>query len=267
MGSLRPYLEFARLAFQRRATYRLANWTGVAVNFFFLLIHAQVLLGFFRARSDAAGWQPNEAVLYFAASESLLMVIGIFPDYRYNLAERVRTGEIVTDLLRPVTLYGRDLAERLGSALYYLLTRAPAVFGAGWLVYGLLPPLRWELLLFPLSLALAIAVCGALFFLACSSAFWRESASGELSAVVFVNTFLGGVFVPLDFYPEALRWVADVLPFRATLYTPVAIVTGKLTGGALAFGLLHQGVWAVALAGVCSALEARGLRRIAAHGG
>jgi ABC-type uncharacterized transport system permease subunit len=79
MVSLRPYLEFARLAFQRRATYRLANWTGMAVNFFFLLVHAQVLLGFFRARGDAAGWRAQDAVLYFATSESLLLVIGIFP--------------------------------------------------------------------------------------------------------------------------------------------------------------------------------------------
>lgn len=267
MVAVRPYLQFARLAFQRRATYRLANWSGVAVNFFFLLVHAQVLLGFFRARGEAGGWSPSDAVLYFAASESLLMVIGIFPDYRYNLAERVRTGEIVSDLVRPVTLFWREVAERFGTGAYYLVTRAPAVFAAGWLVYGLLPPLRWELALFPVSLALAIAVSAGLWFLACSSAFWRESAAGELSAIVFINTFLGGVFVPIDFYPPAMRLVADALPFRATLYTPVAIFTGKLGGGALAFGLLHQMVWVAALALLASVLETRGLRRLAAQGG
>lgn len=267
MESVRPYLQFARLAFQRRATYRLANWSGVAVNFFFLLVHAQVLLGFFRARADAGGWSPNDAVLYFAASESLLMVIGIFPDFRYNLAERVRTGEIVSDLVRPVTLFWRELAERYGTGAYYLITRAPAVFAAGWLVYGLLPPLRWELALFPLSLALAMAVSAGLWFLACSSAFWRESANGEMSAIVFVNSFLGGVFVPIDFYPQAMRWVADVLPFRATLYTPVAILSGKLSGGALVYGLLHQVVWVAALALLASQLETRGLRRLAIQGG
>jgi ABC-2 type transport system permease protein len=237
------------------------------VNFFFLLVHAQVLLAFFRSRASAAGWRAEDAVLYFAASESLLMVIGIFPDWRFNLGERVRMGEIVTDLLRPVTLYERELAERYGTALYYLLTRAPAVFAAGWLVYGLLPPLRWELLLFPVSLALAIAVLAGLWFAASSSAFWRESSNAELSAVVFVNTFFGGVFVPLDFYPETLRWVADALPFRATLYTPVALLAGRLSGGALAFGLLHQAVWAAALAALGHVLEARGLRRIATQGG
>jgi ABC-2 type transport system permease protein len=267
MGAVRPYLQFARLAFQRRAAYRPANFTEVAVNFFFLLVHAQVLLGFFRARGNAAGWEPNDAVLYFATSESLLMVIGIFPDYRYNLAERVRTGEIVSDLVRPIGLYWRELAERYGTGGHYLLTRAPAVFAAGWLVYGLTPPLRPELLFFPVSLALALAVSAGLWFVACSSAFFRQSAAGELSAVVFINTFLGGVFVPIDFYPPVMRWFADALPFRATLYTPVAIFTGKLSGGALVFGLAHQLVWAVLLAAISLQLESRGLRRLAAQGG
>jgi ABC-2 type transport system permease protein len=267
MGAVRPYLQFARLAFQRRAAYRLANFTGVAVNFFFLLVHAQVLLAFFRARGDAGGWAPNDAVLYFATSESLLLVIGIFPDYRYNLAERVRTGEIVSDLVRPVGLYWRELAERYGTGGHYLMTRAPLVFLGGWLVYGLLPPLRWELALFPLSLALALAVSAGLWFVTCSSALFRESAAGELSAVVFINTFLGGVFVPIDFYPLVMRWIADVLPFRATLYTPVAIFTGKLSGDALVFGLAHQLVWAIALSALSLALESRGLRRLAVQGG
>ncbi|HTO68866.1 MAG TPA: ABC-2 family transporter protein [Myxococcota bacterium] len=267
MGAVRPYLQFARLAFQRRAAYRMANATGVVVNAFFLMLHAQVLLGFFRARGIAEGWSAADAVLYFMASESLLLAIGLFPDWNYNLAERVRTGEIIVDLVRPVRLYAREVAERFGTAGYYLVTRAPAVFGIGWAIYGFVPPLRWELLLFPVSLALAIAVMAGLWFAACSAAFWRERANGEILAVVIVNSFFGGAFVPLDFYPEPVRWLANALPFRATLYTPVAIFAGKLSGTPLAFGLLHQVVWVGGMAALASMLEARGLRRIAAVGG
>jgi len=226
-----------------------------------------VLTAWFRSRSNASGWTASDAVLYFATSESLLLAIGIFPDWNYNLGERVRTGEIISDLVRPVTLVWRELAERFGMAGYYLLTRTPAVFGAGWLVYGLLPPLRWELALFPLSLALAIGVCAALFFISCSGAFWHERANGEISAVLFLTTFFGGVFVPLDFLPPALRWAANALPFRAAAYTPIAIFSGRLSGAELWLGLLHQVVWLGLLLATGRALELRGLRRIAAQGG
>ena len=267
MGSVRPYLQFARLAFQRRAAYRLANWTGVAVNVFFLVVHAQVLLAFFRARPGALGWSPHEAVLYFTASEALLMVVGVWVDVRYNLAERIRTGEVVTDLARPVTLFWRDLGERYGTALYFLMARFPPVYLVGLLLFGVYPPLRWELCLFPLSLMLAIGVSAGLWYVACSSAYFRDSSNGELSALVFVNVLLGGMVVPLDFYPDWLRMIADVFPFRATLYTPVALLTGKLSGAALVFGLAHQVSWFAALASASLAIESRGLRRLATQGG
>ncbi len=267
MGSVRPYLQFARLAFQRRAAYRLANWTGVAVNVFFLLVHAQVLLAFFRARPGALGWTPNEAVLYFTASEALLMVVGTFADYRYNLSERIRTGEVVTDLARPVTLFWRDVAERYGTALYYLIARFPPVYLTGVVLWGVTPPLRFETFLFPVSLVLAVGVSAGLWYVVCASAYFRNTANGELTALVFANTLLGGMVVPLDFYPEGLRAVADALPFRATLYTPVALLSGKLSGTALVFGLLHQVAWLGILSAASLAIESRGLRRLSTQGG
>ncbi len=267
MGPLRPYLQYARLAFQRRATYRLANWTGIGVNVFFLLVHAQVLLAFFRSRADALGWSPQDAVLYFTASEALLMVIGIFPDYRYNLSERIRSGEVVTDLARPVTLFWRDFAERFGTGLYFMAARFPPVFVTGMLVFSVTPPLRLETCLFPVSLVLAVGVSAALWYLVCAAAYFRDTANGELAALVFVNTLFGGVFVPLDFYPDWLRVIADVLPFRATLYTPVALFAGKLAGAPLALALLHQLLWFAVLCAAALAIEARGLRRLATQGG
>lgn len=264
---MRAYLHFARCSFQRRAAYRLANWTGIAVNFFFFLIHAQVLVAFFGTRTLAAGWRPEDAVLYFAGSEALLMVLAGFPDWENNVGARIRSGQVASDLARPVDLFYRDLAERFGNAFYYLLARTTVLYAGALALYGIAPPLRPELLLFPLSLVLAIAVSGAIWYIAFSVSFWTENATGPVSAVIWVHTVLGGVVVPLDFYPDALRWVCDALPFRAALYTPVALLTGKLSGSALAFGLAHQAVWLALLVAGARVIEARGLRRLVVHGG
>ncbi len=265
--SLRPYVWYARLAFQRRAAYRLANFTGIAVNFFFFLVHAQVYLAFFGERRLMAGWEPSEAVLYFAASEALLMVLAAFPDWVHNLPVRIRSGDVACDLARPVSLLGRELGERFGTSLYYLLTRAAVLYGGALLVYSAAPPLRVELLCLPLTLALGIGVAGSLWYVAGATAFWTQSALGPMNALLFAHTVLGGVVVPLDFYPPALRLACDLLPFRAALYTPVALLTGKLAGPALAFGIAHQLLWLALLVATARALEARGLRRLAVQGG
>jgi ABC-2 type transport system permease protein len=264
---LLPYLHFARCAFQRRAAYSLANWTGIAVNFFFFVIHAQVLLAFFGERKLAEGWRPEDAVLYFAASEALMMVLAVFPDWKNNLSEKIRTGAVATDLARPVNLLARDVAERFGNALYFMGARAVPLYLAALWLYDVAPPMQTQLLWFPLSLVLGISVSGVLWYVAASTAFWSESALGPMNAVVFIHTVLGGVVVPLDFYPEWLEWVCDALPFRAALYTPVALLTGQLQGAALVFGLAHQAIWLLLLTLAARVLETRGVQRMVIHGG
>lgn len=265
---VRPYLHYARCAFQRRAAYRLANWTGIAVNFFFFLIHAQIYFAFFAGRADVVGWSARDAILYFAISESLLMVIGVFPSQGgQELMERIRSGDVAVDLARPVELYPRDLAERFGSAGYFLLARTVALYLGCTLLYGLSAPLRPELLLWPLSLALGIAISGSLVYLACATAFWTEHARGPVGVITLIGWFLGGAVLPLDFYPDWLRTLCDALPFRGSLYAPVALAAGKLEGSALAFSFAHQIVWLGLLVLAAREVEARGVQRLVLHGG
>jgi ABC-2 type transport system permease protein len=266
--SPRVYARYARCAFQRRAAYRLANLTGIAVNFFFFLIHAQVFLAFFGTRGRVAGWDAREAVLYFATSEALLMVLGVMSAATaMELLERVRSGDVVVDLARPVRLWARHLSESYGSALYYVIARALVLYAAAVLLYQLRPPLELRLLWAPVSIALGIGIAALLFYTSSATAYWIENARGPVRTVMFSGFLFGGIVVPLDFYPDAMRAVCDVLPFRGAIYTPIALASGKLAGADLAFGLAHQGVWFVLLAALAHGAEVRGARRLAALGG
>ena len=265
---LRAYVQFARCAFQRRAAYRLANWTGVAVNFFFFLVHAQLFLALFGTRGAVAGWQAAEAVRYFATSEALLMVLGVMTTQTgLEFTERIRSGDVAVDLVRPVRLWARCLAESYGSAAYYVLMRASILYVAAVVLYGLALPLRPEVLLAPLSIVLGIAIASTLMYVASASAFWTEQAHGPQSALLVAIFFFGGIAVPLDFYPTPARTLADLLPFRGAVYTPVALASGKLSGAPLLFGLLHQVAWLAALVFLAHHIERRGAARLAVHGG
>jgi ABC-2 type transport system permease protein len=259
-------LQFARLSFQRRAAYRLANWTGIVVNFFFFLIHAQVFLAFFGGRT-VDGWQAQDAVRYFATSESLLMVLGAFPNWGRDLMFRIRSGEVGLDLARPVSLLGRDLAERVGAALYFLGARSVVIYVGACLVYRIAPPFGPELFAAPVSLILGIGVSGAIWYLANTAAFWTEHAIGPYRATMFSAALFGGIFVPLDFYPPAFRLLCDLLPFKAAFYTPIAVCSGLLHGEKLALALLGQGVWLGLLVTLARRVEARGVRRLVVLGG
>jgi ABC-2 type transport system permease protein len=264
---LAVYLQFARCAFQRRAAYRLANWTGFLVNFVFFVIHAEVIRAFFGARETWLGWTRDQAVLYYAVSQSLVMVIGAFPDRTQPLMERIRSGDVAVELARPVAILPRELAVRFGDGLYFLGTRAVALFAASAFVYGVAPEPRLAWAWLPVSLALALVVTGCCYTLAQATAFWSEHALGPVASVTFALAFFGGLSVPIAFYPGWAQAACWALPFPAGYYTPVAIAVGRLEGQTLALALLHQLGWAIALIGLGRAVERRGVRRLVALGG
>ena len=265
---LRLWWRLARCAFARRAAYRLANLSGIAVNFFFFLIHAQVFLAFFRTRDGVAGWSGSEAVLYFATSEALLMVLGVMSAATpLELSRRVIDGDVVVDLARPLHLFARHLAEGYGTSAYYLLARTLPIYVLATSLYGLAPPLQPELLWLPASLFAAIGLSSLVGYAFAASAFWLESGEGVVRFLPMLAFVFGGVVVPLDFYPAPLRALCDLLPFRAVIYTPVALATGKLTGAALAYALVHQALWLAGGVAIARGLERRGTRRLAALGG
>jgi ABC-2 type transport system permease protein len=268
LHSLRVGAQFVRLGFQRRAAYRLANLTGILVNFFFFLIHAQVFLAFFSGRARVAGWSGDEAVLYFATSESLLMVLGVMnAQPARELAERIRSGDVVFDLVRPTRPLLRHVGEMYGDAFYFGVARTPALYLAAAALYSVAPPLELRLLAAPLSIALAVGVAALLSYIAAATAFWWEHAAGQIALVSIATFAFGGIVVPLDFYPDAFRALADVLPFRAAVYTPIATAAGKLAGAELAFGLAHQVVWIGVLTWLARGVERAGARHVALQGG
>jgi ABC-2 type transport system permease protein len=77
---------------------------------------------------------------------------------------------------------------------------------------------------------------------------------------------LGGVLIPLDFFPEWLRSLALSLPFAYTTYAPARLFIDP--SPAIAVQLLGaQAAWLVGLAVVLSFVFARGMRRLAINGG
>ncbi len=58
---------------------------------------------------------------------------------------------------------------------------------------------------------------------------------------------LTGTMLPLTFFPDAVRRVAEVLPFAGIAYLPVSIWMGTNRGDAMLRALAIQAFWAVAL--------------------
>jgi ABC-2 type transport system permease protein len=217
---MKKYVAFARLGF-RQAWAEPGELLGRAL--FFVLI-----LGVFSsiwravAESDAgAGRQPNEMLWYLAVTEWVLMSA---PLVQFQIEEDVRRGDVAYQITRPASWLGARLAHGIGA----MAVRAPILlvvaFAAAWSVAG--PPKQPAGLAVAIVIGLLAAMVVTLFHVGIGvAAFWLGDVAPAYWIWQKLLFVLGGLLLPLQFYPALFVRVALLTPFPALLAGPASLTT------------------------------------------
>jgi ABC-2 type transport system permease protein len=263
---MRLWWEVARRGFARYATYRWATFAGVFTNSVFGFIRAYVFVAMFEVVRSAGGYDLSDALTYTFVSQGLLMPLYLWG--WQEIAETVQTGQIATDLYRPIDFQLYWLAQDLGRAVYHLLLRGIAPFVIGAMFFELrLPhqPLTW--LWFLVSVGLAVTVSFALRFMVNLSAFWLVDIRGVNALAASAWTMLSGFAIPIAFFPDALRDAIHLLPFVSMLELPMNVFLERVTGIDVMATLAVQAGWAAVLLVAGRAMLSAGTRKLVVQGG
>lgn len=262
----RLYWEIAVRGYRRYASYRIATLAGIFTNSIFGFMRAYVLIALFHARPHAGGYTTADALTYTWLTQGLLMTIYIWG--WYDIAERIRSGDIVSDFQRPVDFQGYWLAQDLGRAAYHFVFRGIPPFIVGMLAFSLfLPHDGITYLLFVVSVFLATCLSFTMRFIVNIAAFWLLDYRGVVGLVSIVWTFLSGSIIPLALFPGVWRTIAEALPFAGMIQTPVDIFLQQQHGSALAALFGQQLLWTVLLLLLGRWLLGKAGRRLVVQGG
>lgn len=262
----RLYWEIAVRGYRRYASYRIATLAGIFTNTIFGFMRAYVLLALFHARPHAGGYTTADALTYTWLTQGLLVTIYIWG--WYDIAERIRSGDIVSDFQRPVDFQWYWLAQDLGRAAYHFVFRGIPPFVVGMLAFSLfLPHDGITYLLFLVSVFLATCLSFAMRFIVNIAAFWLLDYRGVVGLLAILWTFLSGSIVPLALFPGIWRTVAEALPFAGMIQTPVDVFLQPRHGLGLAVLLGQQLLWTLLLLLGGRWLLARARRRLVVQGG
>jgi ABC-2 type transport system permease protein len=263
---IRLSFELARRGFGRYAAYPGATWAGVFTNTFFGFMIAYALLAVYEHRSFVGDYDARDAVTYTWLAQGMLMTVYLWG--WYEVALRVRSGDVATDLQRPLDLQAYWLTQDLGRAAYHALFRGVPPFVLGAFVFDVLipdDPLVW--IAFTGSLVLAVVASFAFRFLFNLAAFWLLDYRGAGILAMVVSTFFSGQIVPLAFFPDWLETLAWALPFAAMVQAPIEVWLGHAAGVELAGLLALQAFWAAVLLLLGRAVLAAGMRKLVIQGG
>jgi ABC-2 type transport system permease protein len=260
---LRAYVELARAGWRRYATYRAATLAGIFTNTVFGFLRAAVLVVALRTAGEIAGWDETDALTYTWLTQGLIMVVAIWN--WSDIALRVQSGDIATDLQRPIDFQGQWLAMDYGRAAYHLFARGVPPFVIGALAYHLrIPDDARTWLVFATSLVLAVTISFAIRFIVNVSAFWLLDWRGANGMASVLATGLSGFIVPIAFFPAWAERVLTNLPWAAFIQAPIDVFLERPNAE---FWLVRQVVWAVALLALGRVVFEAATRRLVVQGG
>lgn len=227
-----------------------------------------VILGVFSALWRAVGAGGSGAgdratmVWYLAMTEYILMSA---PNLHFDIEVEVRRGDIAYQIARPVSYLGAQVARGLGALAF----RAPVLLLTACLtgmVFGGSPA-------HPATIAGIVAVG---FVASLGMSVWYVSIGllafwlGDVAPVYWIwqkFTFvLGGLLLPLSFYPDLVIRIAMVTPFPALLTGPASFVLARpLFGVPTLIGLMV--FWSIVACAVAVLLFRHATRTLQVNGG
>lgn len=214
-------------------------------------------------RSELEGFTLAEMVWYLAMAETVaLSTSRIFMD----ISEQVKAGDLAYTLARPLSYPFFQVANSLGGSaprfLLNLLTGAVVVAVGLRTVAGSLPGLA----AFLGVAALALLLDALLTVLIGLAAFWIE----EVNPIYWIYSKLlftvGGLFLPLELFPEWLQRIVRWLPFQYITYVPARTFV-RFEPEFVVQAVAGQLVYVALLTGAVLLVWRAAQRRLVVHGG
>jgi ABC-2 type transport system permease protein len=263
----RTFFAIAASGFHRHATYRQATVAAAVTNSMFGFMRTYVLLAVVGAAGVAAGYTGAQLTTYVWVGQALIGVV-MFWGWA-DLAERIRSGDVVTDLLRPIHPVVHYLATDLGRAAHAAFSRFLVPVAVGAVFFPLYVPARPATYpLFVLSTLLAVVTSFGCRYLVNASGYWLLDIRGVQLTWMIVSGVLSGLYFPLRFFPD---WLSTVLwlatPFPSILQTPLDVIVER-DPPVTQLGLVAvQAGWVAAVLLICRVVQRLAERKMVIQGG
>ncbi len=259
-----PYVEFARKAFAREATYRMEVLTEVGSVVLRIYILRSLWTALYAQNLAPVNLPLHGMITY--ATIAMLMSLILEVDGTRMIREKVREGTIATDLMKPISLPMYFFSDGIGQTLLHALLVIPSLVFALLLVHIDVPP---PATLAAFAIAFVIGYCVNFFlnFLMNSIAFWTLETFAIQLIVRWASDLLSGQIIPLTFFPGILGRIVFALPFAAIYSTPLLIYVGIIPRSQWPTSFAVQLMWLVLFAGLSSFVWQAASRKVVIQGG
>lgn len=268
---MNKYCAFFKIKFLNSIQYRAPVFFAVLALVIFGIMKVFLFHSFYESSVNTRVCMDFEAIRSYVWLEGILLPLFGMWMIEADIAKSIVNGDIVYDLIKPVSLYWiwffKNLASRVSKTCirfipvlivalslpepYNLPTPSSIVSFFAFLLSSVLA----TLLLVALSMFIYIITCRMLSF------------SGVKSIAITLTTFLTGGVIPLPFFSDWLINCLMYTPFAYVQNVAFRVYSGDISGMPLVSSIGTQLVWAVIIIELGRWFAYKTFQRIVVQGG
>lgn len=240
------YFKIIAKQIKLRWVYRSNIYLSILGNIFYYFLMISVWRALYQNNDLVNGVNLSQMITYtlissLVSSFSRSMIA-------YTMANQVKDGTIGNELVKPLNYKWLHVSQEIGSNVFSTLVVTLPAMILMFILYGVnLPSGIAEFGLFLISVVLGLVMAWSLNFIFGMLAFWLKTPEYVSFFTSACRTLFAGGIIPLWFYPDWLRSIAMVLPFRFITFEPLAIYLGQYTLSGSLQVLLIQAIWCIVL--------------------
>ena len=158
----------------------------------------------------------------------------------WKMVEKIQSGEISIEIIRPINYIGALLVEEFGSLFSNIVTMIFPILVVSNFVFKIPCPSVKGLLVFLVCTILAYLIIYLIRILISLVCFWVIEASALLIFINVIIDLLSGQFLPSWFLPDWLKNIMDLFPFIWTYQKPIEILLSNSKYNTLSIQNLMQ---------------------------
>ena len=269
MRWLRKYLKTFEMGFQTALEYRINFAISLISAIYPILIQTFLWTAIYQASSEGVvyGYTYRQIIAYTFLAGLVGRIVRT--GFEYEIMTDVKGGRFSIFLVQPLGYFPYRLANFFGQklpGLMMILSLLVIVLLGLNVFWGVSLELS-RILLFLVTLVLAVALNFLIFYCISSIAFWIVEIGFLFEGIRIVIVLLSGAIFPLEVFGARFVQVMNLLPFKYTVNYPINVLNGKIPAAEIAPGMLMQLVWIGACLLLANGLWRVGSRRYVAVGG
>ncbi|MDT9722440.1 ABC-2 family transporter protein [Paenibacillus sp. ClWae2A] len=266
---MKLYWQIMFNAIQSNITYRFSTLANTLNRLLSMIVYISVWIALYNG-ADLMNHTIQQATL----SEMIIYIlittlIGILIQNSniYIISEKISSGSIVMNLIRPIGLFKTIMFETIGAKLLTVILEFIPILTVGVFLFNVSLPIGWSTLFFSLSIFNGFIIYFLLTYLLGLCSFWYYRIFHLDFILTQVLNFFSGLLVPIWFFPHTLKVVSSFLPFELIYYHPLVIFLEKGNIYEYSWALMKGYMWIVILSILISYVWSKAMKKLVIQGG